>query len=335
VIASGETQMPTVRVAGDGPVPSAAPGVRMPSGLPQDDFHPEVSFFEGLPGPFGERRLELKVAGMTACVEGLSSRQHADMAARYGIFARAEPEKGSGPADLRVRVHRSPRDRFLRVRPGAGPELYRLLMRREGRYLVAWSYEWASRTDFESRVATLAAADGERVVFDRTIENYLRVGFAHLALQRGGFLLHGAAVVRGGRAFVFFGPSGSGKTTVTLLSKGDRVLSDDLVMLVPEGGTFAAASVPFRGLLTPPATSGDRHPIAGLFRLVQDSTDHLEEMGGARAVGEIVQSLPFVTERPEAAPGILEIAGSLARAIPVQRLHFTKSSRFWKVIEDV
>lgn len=330
---SESTQMPTEREA-------ALIGASSAEGEVRDrataDFHPEASFFEDLPEAFGEKSLRISVAGISASIEGLSARQHADLAARYGIFAR--DESGPGEPDLRVLVRRAGRESFLRVQPGSEPEMYRLRMRHENsgsNDLLAWSYEWASRTDFRSRTAKLAATDGDRVIFDRTVENYLRVAFAHMALEKGGLLLHGAAVVREGKAYLFFGPSGSGKTTVTLLSRGDRVLSDDLVILVPGESGFAAASVPFRGLLTPPATTRDLFPIAGLFRLVQDTTDRLEEIRTARGVGEIVQSLPFVTDRPETAPRILEIAGDVAQAVSVRRLHFTKSSRFWKVIEDV
>jgi len=304
-------------------------------GVPAGEFHPERSFFGTLGGPFGDRQLVIRAAGVSARLAGLSPRQHADLAARYGIFARKEASVDD--VDLSVDVRRSPRASFLKPRGGAVPETHRLLARREGPDLLAWSYDWAACAGAEGGAAILAAASEDRVAFDRTIENFLRVTFAHLALRKGGVLLHGAAVVRGGRAFVFFGPSGSGKTTVTLMSRGSRILSDDLVMLVPSGeqGGFVASSVPFRGLLAPQATSDERYPLAGLFRLVQDTTDFLEDVSRPRAVGEIVQSLPFVMEEPDAAERALEVASSLSASAPVKRLHFRKDAGFWKVIENV
>ncbi len=306
---------------------SPAEGVRS-----EVEFHPHRSFFLDLPGPFGPHDLSVRAAGISTLLEGLSSRQRAELAARYGIFARAAEDAAP---DLRVRLSRSPRPSFLRVQSGAGPEMYRLLTRREGSDLLAWSYEWASSTRLDEGEGVLVVTSNERVVFDRAVENYLRVAFAHLALEKGGFLLHGAAVVRGGRAFVFFGPSGSGKTTVTALSKGARVLSDDLVMIVREGSGFAAASVPFRGLLAPPASSSQSYELAGLFRLVKDSEHYLEELSRPRAAGEVVQSLPFVTERPEEAPRILEIVSDALQSVRVSRLHFRKDAEFWRVLENV
>jgi len=156
-----------------------------------------------------------------------------------------------------------------------------------------------------------------------------------MALAKGGVLIHAAGVVRAGRAFVFFGPSGSGKTTTTTLSPGSRILSDDLLMISRENGGFRAASVPFRGLRTPAASSDESYPIAGLFRLIKDESDYLEELSRPQAVGQVVQSLPFVTDRPEAAPRILEVVSDLVSDIPVKKLHFRKDPGFWRVIEDV
>ena len=306
--------------------------------LSAGDFHPDPSFFDSLPGGFGPHALDLRVAGISARLTGLSARQQSELAARYGIFARKEVARERGEErspDVEIEVHQSPRSGFLKVQRGSQPELYRLLTRRHRGALVAWSYEWAARYRLDERKAALAAASDERVVFDRCVENFLRVVFAHLALEKGGILLHGAGVVRGDRAFVFFGPSGSGKTTVTAFSAGSLILSDDLVLIVPEDQGFATSSVPFRGLLAPPATTDRRYRLAGLFRLVQDSVIFLEELSRTRAVGEIVQSLPFVTDRPEAVPRIIDVVGRLTGAVPVRRLHFRKDGGFWSVVEDV
>ena len=53
-----------------------------------------------------------------------------------------------------------------------------------------------------------------------------------------------------------------------------------------------------------------------------------------RAVGEVVQSLPFVTESPEAGARILEIVGDAVQATRVSRLHFTKDDAFWGIVES-
>jgi hypothetical protein len=274
------------------------------------------------------------VARLSAVIRGLSVRQHAELAARYGAFAR-ETAAVAGQA-LHVDVRRSPRAAFLQVAGGDRPEYYRLLMRREEDSLIAWSYEWAARCRFAVSSAVLAATTDERVVFDRIIENFLRMAFAHMAIETGGVLLHAAGLVRDGRAHIFFGPSGSGKTTVTTLSKDCLLLSDDLLMIAPDPRLgFVATSVPFRGLITPPATTRTAYPIAGLYRLVQAREHRVEPLSGThrtQAIGQVVQSLPFVMESPDAASKALDVVGDFAESIPVSRLHFSKDAGFWKVI---
>jgi hypothetical protein len=301
-------------------------------GLSSADFHPDASFFESLPARFGSEHLDVSVAGITSRLMGLSAEQKAQLAARYGIFSRA---RQGAEIDLTVDVRRSPRDGFLRIPGGTEPETYRLLTRFEDAHLLAWSYEWASSIEFEERKAILVAATEERVVFDRIVENFLRVAFAHLVLAKGGLLMHAAGVVKGGRAYVFFGPSGSGKTTTTVMSAGSLILSDDLLMIVRDGEAFRASSVPFRGLVAPPATTDERYPIGGLYRLVKDDSDFLEDLGRPQAVGQVVQSLPFVTDRAESAPRILDVVSDLAAAVAVRKLHFRKDPGFWRVIRDV
>lgn len=319
---------------------SAAVAERAGARVRAGDIHPEPSFFDELDGRegggFGPHSLEIRSGGIRARLEGLSSRQQSELAARYGIFAR--PGSDGAAPDLLVSVHRSPCSRFLELPRTVPAETYRLLSRQVGGNaggdLMAWSYEWAARWSRSRGRVTLAAASGDRKVFDRIVENCLRLIFAHEMLERGGMLLHGAGVVRNGSAYVFFGPSGAGKTTVTTLSAGDLILSDDLVMIVRRESGFAACSVPFRGLLTPAATTDRDYPLAGLFRLVQDREDRVEPLDAPRAVGELVQSLPFVTDCPEAAPRMLEVASAVAAAAPVSRLRFRKDRTFWRVVEN-
>jgi len=56
----------------------------------------------------------------------------------------------------------------------------------------------------------------------------------------GGLLLHAAAVVKDGFAYIFLGADGAGKTTVTNLSKEYLVLHDDKIVVRKQGRKFLA-----------------------------------------------------------------------------------------------
>lgn len=303
-------------------------------GSVREEFLPEPSWFaRPIPGCGGET-LPLTVAGIPVVLEGLSTGQAAALAARYGIFAK--PAAPGARPELTIAVRKAGVPHFMQVQAHSGAvEYYRVASRWEDGALTVTSYEWAGWVDFSAGIARLALADSalsEARAFDRSLENFLRIVYAHLAVGKGGFLLHGAGLVIEGEAYLFFGPSGSGKTTVTSLTPEARILSDDLTLVVKEGGRYRACSVPFRGLFAPEATSDDRWPIRGFYRLVQAPADRLEPVSGARAVGELMGSLPFVTDRPEMAGAVMDAISAAAGQVPVARLHFRKDRTFWPLV---
>ena len=282
-----------------------------------------------LNGGFGDREVGLDVAGIRVKARGFSPDQAGWFAERYGIFA-ADGERGN--PEVAVQVHGGPEEGFLQVDTSGGPEIYRLATEYEGSMLRVWSYRFAGWFDAEGGTGHLTLCDAAGRGFEASLENFFRVVYATLALRRGGFLLHSAGVARGDGAHLFFGPSGSGKTTTCRLSGGHRVISDD-VILVLTGGEPRAVSIPFRGHLAELPAEQDSFRIVGFYRLVQDSKVRIEPLEMARAAGELIGSLPFVTERAENGPAVLEAIGRALEKVPAYRLHFRKDPSFWDVID--
>jgi len=267
---------------------------------------------------------------MSYLLEGLSTEDARRIRSRYGVFAREERPLSAS----RIAVVDSEVEGFLRFQGGreGRPETYRLEQQWWGIKLLAYSYEFAGWYDMASGSGKLALAANEDAPFHRAIENYLRVITAHRALAQGALLVHGAGVIRDGRAHVFFGPSGAGKTTVTLLSEGDLVLGDDLVMIREgEGTDVLAVAVPFRGVFREAPETDRSFPVAGLYRLVQAPRDFLEPIPTGRGLAELLGSLPFVMEGANPARA-LEVASRVVARVPVHRLHFRKSADFWRLL---
>ncbi len=305
-----------------------------------NEFLPDRSYYAFPHACQGTVSLTFTIGGISARVRGFDEAQAAALLDRHGVFCRRS--EAADRLRMEATVRCAGRPAFLIAGMAGDPsEYYRIDTRWETGALLATSYEWAACIDFPGATSTLVLADSAlygRAAFDRSVENFLRVVYAHLAIPANGFLLHSAGLVRSGRAFLFFGPSGAGKTTVTTLSPGAKVLSDDLTMVMrgsgDQGDQYVACSVPFRGLLAPRPESAATYPLAGFFRLVQDSTDSLEPLDGAAAVGEVVGSLPFVMDRPEMAGPAIDTVSAAASQVPVFRLRFRKESTFWRVIED-
>src|SRR5262245_54264958 len=213
--------------------PMARPGV---------DYVPDGTFFSRVREPFGRENLSLRIGPLGILLEGLARAQADTLGSRFSPFV--VPGDQLPLPDLTVRITRAGVPAFLAL-PDSGSEIYRMGRRSRDDARDFWAYEFAGTLAANRREAELALVAASGPLFDRGIENFLRPLVASYVLAHGGLLLHGAGVVRGGRAFVFFGPSGSGKTTVTHLSPADLVLSDDLTLVVPAPDGFRAAGIPF------------------------------------------------------------------------------------------
>jgi hypothetical protein len=171
------------------------------------------------------------------------------------------------------------------------------------------------------------------------IDYFIRVVCALLAFENKGVMFHAAGVVREGSALLFFGHSGAGKTTVARLSPGGLILNDDLVILLPRGGSagtqndWIAHATPFWNPTQVRPTS-ESAPVAGLFRLVQDREVFIEPMGKAQALAEFLSNIPVIPDDPQRNATLIDRSLRLLGDIPTFRLHFLPDDSFWQVILD-
>ncbi len=164
------------------------------------------------------------------------------------------------------------------------------------------------------------------------LDYFLRTICAALAFEAKGFMVHGAGIVHRGKGYLFFGRSGSGKTTVSRNSIQEKVLNDDLVVLLPEGDSWRIYSTPFWNptQVEPRLLSTI---LASMYRLVQDTAVFLEPMKSGQALAELQTNIPVITSNPEASIELIDRCKRLLGAIPIYRLHFLPDNSFWRVID--
>ncbi len=315
-----------------GPDPGRPQEIAIPDQDPAPEFHPTSEYFARKLRPRGEGSVRVVVSSLGVRLVGLSGEDESVLRDRYGIFIQDGP---GPPGEPRIEAVTAEVPAFLvsrEIREGV-PELYRLEQFWEGDRLFAYSYDFAGWVDWVSGEGQLALTFSRGEALCRAVENFLRSVMAHRFLEVGAFLLHGAAVVRGGRAHVFYGPSGSGKTTVTLLSEGGLVLGDDLVLIREGEGGCEALPVPFRGHFRKAPESDRGFPLAGFYRLVQHRSDSLEPLSPARGAADLMGSLPFVMEGGRS-PSALEVVSRVVTRVPIYRLRFRKSPDFWKLVSE-
>jgi hypothetical protein len=108
------------------------------------------------------------------------------------------------------------------------------------------------------------------------IDCVLRIVHTLILARQGGFLVHSASAIRGGKAFLFSGVSGAGKTTISRLAPPDATLLTDEVSYVRrEGNRYMACGTPFAGEL---ARVGENcsAPLSALFFLEKGLQNSVE-----------------------------------------------------------
>jgi hypothetical protein len=274
----------------------------------------------------GGEAIALRVASWTIRFDGIAPEDREALAARWGAFATAP----GGPADLRVAVRDAGVEPWS-VPPDGG-EPYRLeAVEGEGPAPVV-SYAFGlgptGKSDF-----VLAISRHEREPVPNSFDNAARVLVARLAAEAGGIALHGAGVVRCGRAWVFAGPSRAGKSTAVRLSRPDPSLGDDFAVLVRRAGVWHAAAVPFdNAARVGPDRATGSFVLAGVYRLVQAEEARIERPEGPRAAASLLASAAFPWAIPDLGDRLAGAAAELARAGKVAHLHFRDDPGFWPLL---
>jgi len=146
-------------------------------------------------------------------------------------------------------------------------------------------------------------------------------GFRLLSLRGGA--LHAAAAVLDGRAFLAVGPRGSGKTTWAKLARagGARVLGDEVVLVVPEGGTLLALGSPFRAELATEPGPG-RYPVAAILFPEKEPTVRIDRVGRAAIEGRLLANLLYGARAFGRDPRVGAAVEGIASLAPAYRFGF-------------
>jgi len=162
-------------------------------------------------------------------------------------------------------------------------------------------------------------------------EYFLRIVISHALYRKGGFLFHSAGIIRNDRAYLFFGKSGSGKTTVAHHSTGMRILSDDLVGVLPSSDGVVAYSTPFwnPGWHHHEKTQAE---VAGFYRLIQSTNVTRISLPESIAVSEILSSIPVVPLNEQFCVNLIPTIQEVLSKVGAYYLHFLPDNTFWEAV---
>jgi len=161
---------------------------------------------------------------------------------------------------------------------------------------------------------------------------FLRNVFMFLLLDGNGLILHALAVLKEKEVYVFFGPSGGGKTTAATLSEEHTILSDDLVFLQPEDGSYWVHPTPPWGDMQRGERENRPYPLKAVYKLIKSETIEVNKCNPAQALSDVITFPPMPADLipPHR---LLARFSHLVKRVPFYELRFDKDHSFWPNID--
>jgi hypothetical protein len=196
--------------------------------------------------------------------------------------------------------------------------------------------EWnISRGDFHARWnPSIGRGNVRQNPNPYSLDSVLRIVHSLILAERGGFLLHAASAICGGRAYLFSGVSGAGKTTMTRLAPSDvTLLTDEISYVRPSADGYSAFGTPFSGEL---AKAGENcaAPVACLFFLAQGPENHVDELSSPEAVRRLMRNILFFAEDHGLVEKLFATACDFVSRVPIRRLTFYPDAKVWDEIRN-
>lgn len=291
---------------------------------------PTVEEFRAWNRMSGDRSVRLDISRIALELAGLPAAVAERMSVSYARYLGRPTGEGR---PLKVRIHDAPLEYFVPPPDPTGPpEEYRMYTELKDGVFRTVSYRLASWVDVERREGVVALASGEIDPAPRALENFIRSAVAWLAIDTGGFFLHGASIVRSGRAYLFYGPSGAGKSTLAAMSAEGEVNSDDLTLVLRRDGALVVAGGPFRGTYRQGAPLVGDYPVAGFYRLRKDTRTVVRPDDGG-CFADLLGNLPFVVDQMPRHSHLIDGVRALVDGAFFAYLHFRKDEDFWQAID--
>jgi hypothetical protein len=192
--------------------------------------------------------------------------------------------------------------------------LYRLESGQVDGALVLRSYNFCTCPGKDDdRVWSLVLGGAPDEPLERTMENAVRSLVARIALQEGGFAVHGAGIRREGMTWIYAGVSGAGKSTAVKLSATCQELGDDFAVVVPGEAGWSTMALPFDNREKAPADPiKGLLPLDGIWKLFQATAARIEQPPALLAIASLLSCVMLPGLFPDLAQ---QLAGNVERYV--------------------
>ncbi|HAT72594.1 MAG TPA: hypothetical protein DCS63_07245 [Elusimicrobia bacterium] len=185
------------------------------------------------------------------------------------------------------------------------------------------------RGDFDAVIDTRARTGVVKVSpTEQCLDAFLRSLLSFLLIRSGGFMLHSAGLVKGGKAYLFPGISGAGKSTLSKLaagSGGGGVISDEINILRLEKGRWRAFGSPFWGEMRADGRPGS-WTLGGIYLLKKSAANGISICAQAQSYKTLLRCLVNFSKDAKTAALVMANTARLVSASPAGQLKFSKEN---------
>lgn len=199
---------------------------------------------------------------------------------------------------------------------------------RKVHYVFRWDF--IARIDTENKyVCLLIAPIGPPVCVD----SIFRVAVSFAAVDKGGLLLHAAAIASPHGGFLFCGTSGSGKSTVAQISKEwYDVMTDEMALIEKVDNGYRVWGTPFWGQLQ--MSVNKSAPLRAALLLSKASSSSIQDVSLTWALPKFMETILYFGQNLETADVLLNVTMDFLEKVPIKNFSFQADKTLWKVILD-
>jgi hypothetical protein len=203
--------------------------------------------------------------------------------------------------------------------------------------VICKGYEWTitgsglnGRIDQKESIAEFEISPSRTM---QEVEYLIRIASAIWIFEKGGLLIHGAALVRKDRGYLFTGHSGAGKTTVCRVSKNALILNDDLITLGLTKSGWEVLATPFSNPTQNEPNPG-KAPLKTILHLNQAKEHRIDQVTTVIALADLITHIPVLTVRKENMEPIMNRCHHILKEVKTYNLYFLPDDRFWDLVPE-
>jgi hypothetical protein len=174
----------------------------------------------------------------------------------------------------------------------------------------------------------------------RPLHRLLWMYLAQVLGEREACFMHSAALVKDGKGYLFLGDSGAGKSSLSNISDGAVVLSDDSPIFSRRNGDYQVFSSPFHQMAHSEGLNkeamGRSARVEGLYFLFKDERLYLDEVSRKEAISVILKRhilfFPYLSGRAKSI--LFDLILELCHRLPIHNLHFCLDQDVWGLISE-